>query len=253
MPVNIERLKVLEQPRNLFHVGFFVDGGVGAHHETGGLGSLDPFDGLAEDAVFFDADVMRLFEPVQMHVEKESLVGCEFVQALHDEHAVGAQVDVLIARENSGHELADLRIHHGLAAADRHHRRAALIHRRQAFFERNPLSDSGFVFADAPAAGAGKIAGVQRLEHEHDREPLVDHGMRLPAAALSQLCRQNAERVGGVQHRRGGFLPLRLGPHLVFEDVPSHTSRHGKRESHARSVDREVLTFANSDKASKGK
>ncbi len=102
------------------------------------------------------------------------------------------RIDVLVALQNARHQFADLRIHHRLAAADGNHRRAALIHRRQALFERHALGDGGFVFANAPAARAGEIAGVQRLQHQHDGEALVDHGMRL--ALLTGLGGQDTER-----------------------------------------------------------
>ena len=40
--------------------------------------------------------------------------------------------------------------------------------RGQALFERDALGDGGFVLADAAAAGAGEVAGMQRLQHQHD-------------------------------------------------------------------------------------
>ena len=38
---------------------------------------------------------------------------------------------------------------------------------------RELLLDGRFVFANAAAAGAGEVAGVQRLEHQHQREALL--------------------------------------------------------------------------------
>ena len=122
----------------------------------------------SEDAFALHGDVVVLLHAVQVHVEEEALVGLEFVQPLLDEHAVGAEVDVAVAFQDAGDQFADLRVHHRLAAADRNHGRAALVDRGQALFERYALGDGGFVFADSAAAGAGEIAGVQRLEHQHD-------------------------------------------------------------------------------------
>ena len=67
---------------------------------------------------------------------------------------------------------ADLRIDHRLAAADRNDRRAAFVHRCQALLDGQHFVDRGLVFADAAAARAGQVAGVQRLEHHHQRKLL---------------------------------------------------------------------------------
>ena len=48
--VHVELLEVLEQLLDLAHVGLFVDRGVGADLEAGGLGGLDALDGRLEDA-----------------------------------------------------------------------------------------------------------------------------------------------------------------------------------------------------------
>ena len=81
--------------------------------------------------------------PSRCTLKKKRWSGWNSLQALLDEHAVGAEVDVPVALQDSRHQLADLRIHHGLAAADGDHGRAALIHRRQALFERHALGDGG--------------------------------------------------------------------------------------------------------------
>ena len=92
---------------------------------------------------------------------------------LGQEDAVGAEVNVLAAFENAGCEFADAGIDQRLAAANADDRRAGLVDRGQALLDRELVLDRLLVLANAPAAGAGEIAGVQRLEHEHERIALL--------------------------------------------------------------------------------
>ena len=80
--------------------------------------------------------------------------------------------------EQAGHQFLDLRINQRFAAANGHHRRVALLGHGEAFLQRHHVLEGGGVFANTPAAGAGQIAGVQRLE-------LQDHG---EFRRLAQLC-----------------------------------------------------------------
>jgi len=89
------------------------------------------------------------------------------MQALADEHSIGAENDVLSAIQNLTGQLPDLRIDHGFAAANRYDRRTAIVHRGETLLYAQRLVDCGLIFADAPAARARQIAGMQRLEHEH--------------------------------------------------------------------------------------
>ena len=59
----------------------------------------------------------------------------------------------------------DVRINQRFAAADAYNGRAALVHGGQALVDRKPAGQRVGIFADPAAAGAGQIAGVQRLEH----------------------------------------------------------------------------------------
>ena len=97
------------------------------------------------------------------------------------------------------------------------------------------LLDGGLVLADAAAAGAGQVAGVQRLQHQHHREPLVDHRMRLAAWRVAGLAMAGCGT--DWTHpapRRSVLLPLRPRPHLVLENVSGHAGRHRERKSHSR-------------------
>ena len=46
--------------------------------KAGGLGGLDALDGFAENALALDADIVGLFQSIEMDVEEETLVGGEF-------------------------------------------------------------------------------------------------------------------------------------------------------------------------------
>src|ERR1035437_7375694 len=232
--VHTERFEIKEQLLDFLHVGLFIDRGVGAHLEARRLGELDALDGFLKYALALHGDIVIFLHAIEMHVEVEALVGLEFVEALLDEHAVGAEVDVAVALQNPRHQFADLRIHHRLAAANRDHRPPALIHRQQALFERHPLGDGALVLADPAAAGTGQVAGVQGLQHQHDGETLVDHGMRL--ALLAGFGGQDTEWVGRIRYGRDGLLPLRTGTHLVLENVPGQTGGHRDRKFHNLSI-----------------
>ena len=124
------------------------------------------------------------------------------------------------------HQLADLRVHHRLPAADRDHGRAALIHRHQAFFERHALGDAGLVFADAPAAGAGEIAGVQRLQHQHDGKALLDHGMRRRRlSSAASVDGQDAKRIRRRRPRVWRPSAIPAAAELVLENVTGHAGQ----------------------------
>ena len=139
--------------------------------KPGGLGGLDALDRFGEHALALNGLVVRWLPCRRGARSRRSGSWAESRSSfLPREHAVGAQVDVLLALENLGHQLFDPWIDHRLAAADAHARRAALVDGRQAFVDRQLVLDGAGVFANPPAAGAGQVAGVQRLEHQHQRK-----------------------------------------------------------------------------------
>ena len=110
--------------------------------------------------------------PSRWTLKKKRVRRLELVDLLADEHAVGAEVDDLLALEDLGRQLADAGVDHRLAAADRDDRGAALVDGVEALLDRELLLDRRLVLADPPAAGAGQVAGVERFEHQDHREPL---------------------------------------------------------------------------------
>ena len=192
MAIDAKRLQIREKIGDLFDVRLFVNRGVGSDEESGSLGRLDAFDRFAEHAIALDADIVRLFEAVEVNVEEQARRGLEVAEVLANEHTVGAKIDVLFAGKNFAGQAANFGINHRLAAADGNNRRAAFIDRLQALLDGQHLVDRGFVFANAAAAGAGKIARVQRLEHHHQRKLLRPSDAL--ASEISRHARGQAQR-----------------------------------------------------------
>ena len=86
---------------------------------------------------------------------------------------VGAEVDVLFARDEAVDDLDDLRVEQRLAAGDGDHGRAALFNGGEALLGRELLFEDVRRVLHLAAAGAGQVAAEERLEHEHQRIALV--------------------------------------------------------------------------------
>ena len=91
-------------------------------------------------------------------------------QLFAQEHSVRADVNDPFLRQQAGDEILDVRVDQRLAPADRNHRRPALRRGTQAVFQRHDLLQRGRILADAPAAGAGEVAGVERLQLQDRRK-----------------------------------------------------------------------------------
>ncbi len=108
-----------------------------------------------------------------MHDEGEVLARLEEVNLFFQQQAVGAEVDVLLARDQAFDDLDDARVHERLAAGDADHRGAALVDRVKALLRREFLFEDVAGILDLAAAGAGEVAAHQRLKHQDDREVLA--------------------------------------------------------------------------------
>src|SRR5208282_3628048 len=86
--------------------------------------------------------------------------------------SVGAEVDVLLARNEAVDDFDDLRMKERLAAGDRDHRGAAFFDRGKALLGCELLLKNVRRVLHLSAAGAGQVAAEERLEHEHKRIPL---------------------------------------------------------------------------------
>ena len=108
---------------------------------------------------------------LQLRVHRRRPVGRHvFAHLFAHENAVGADVNHAALFAQPGDQFLNLRIDERLAAADAHHRRVAIHCGGQALLQRHHVLERRGVFADAPAAGAGQVAGVQRFKLQHHRE-----------------------------------------------------------------------------------
>src|SRR6266581_7422814 len=150
-------------------VGAVEERRVRGHPEATTERLLDPLDRVDVDPVAAHRLVVLRAEPVQMDAEREVVGGLEEagLELLLQEDGVRAEIDVLLARHQRLHQGSDLRVHQGLAAGDRHHRRVALVDRRQTLLDRQVLPENLCRILDLAAAGAREIATEQRLQHEH--------------------------------------------------------------------------------------
>src|SRR5437764_644584 len=128
--------------------------------------------GLVEDALPTDRLVVTLPETVDVDGPREITGGLEPIELPVHEHAVGAEIHVLAPLDERSHHLVDLWVHEGLAAGDRHHRRAALLHGADGIIDGEAPTEDVRRVLDLPASGAGQVAGEERLQLHEERELL---------------------------------------------------------------------------------
>ncbi len=154
-------------------IGAVEEGGVGGDAEAALDGLFDAFDGDVVAAFAADGEVVVLALAVEMHGEGEVLGRRELRQAALEFERVGAEVDVLLARDEAVDDLDDLRMQQRLAAGDGDHGRAALFDGGEALLGRELLFEDVRRILHLAAAGAGQVAAEERLKHEHQRIALV--------------------------------------------------------------------------------
>ncbi len=130
------------------------EGGVGAHPEARGLGRGDRLDRLVEGTGLLHHRVVPLTQPVDVDDEGEVRRRCELRHLLPKQQSVGAQQDKLLAGNELTDDLVELRVHQRLTTGDRHHRRAALLHRGHGVLDAHPLLENGRRVLDLAATGA---------------------------------------------------------------------------------------------------
>ena len=110
-------------------------------------------------------------QPGESRFQRGSVNAGEVIpQLTPHEQAVGADIDDAALAQQAGDEFLDLRVDQGFAAANRDHRRSAVLSRGEAILQGHHVLEAGGVFTDAAAAGAGQVAGMQRFEREDQRE-----------------------------------------------------------------------------------
>lgn len=186
------------------NVRLAVDGCVGAHHETPFLGKLDALNGGLEHALLFHHQIMGLFKTIEVNIEKETAGRAEFIKLALKENAISAQVDVLLAVEDTLHQFSNFRIDERFTAANADNRGSSLVNTVQALLKRQLVPDGRGIFANAATAGAGQVAGVKGLKHENQREALLT-GDFLAGDIASHL---GGERKGKAHFRTSGLKKL---------------------------------------------
>src|SRR5581483_1726543 len=123
---------------------------------------------------------MMLTLAIEMNGEREVLRRRELVKALLQLKCIGAEIDVLLTRDQAVHDLDDLRMQKRLAARNGDHRRAALFYGGKALLRRELLLQNVRRILHLAASGTSQVAAKKRLEHEYERVAI------LPAEALLQ-------------------------------------------------------------------
>ena len=116
--------------------------------------------------------VVDLAHAVEMDDPGQARVRLELVEHLLEAQRVRAELDVLLHLEEAGHDVLDPLVDQRLAAADRDDGRRALRAGVEALLDGKACLVR-LVLADLPAADAGDVAAEGRLEHEHERVPLL--------------------------------------------------------------------------------
>ena len=168
--------------------------------------------------------------PSRWTLKKKRRIGLNSPSCFRMQHAVRAEVDVLAALEDLRRPARPIsRVEQRLAAADRDDGRAALVHGRRHCSSESFCVMVVLVLADPAASRAGQVAGVQRLQHQHQREPLADHRVGLRARCRCRCLVDDPERIRAVARSEQVLLPLRPRPQLV----PGRCSRPCRPSSKA--------------------
>ena len=108
-----------------------------------------------------------------MNGKRQILAGLEEIELLLEKQRVCAQIDVLLAPDQTLDDFVDLRMHQRFAAGDGNHRRAALVHSLETLFGAEFRLQDVRRILDLAATRTGQIAAEQRLQHQYKRIPLA--------------------------------------------------------------------------------
>src|SRR3546814_17089707 len=122
-----------------------------------------------------------LFQAVEVEREGQVLAVLEEGDLLLQQQRVGAEVDEALALHQLGDDLRHLLVDQRLAAGDRDDRRAALLHRLDAFGNRPAKAQDLVWVVDLASDWGGEVAAEQPLENEHPRKEAVPADTRLHA------------------------------------------------------------------------
>ena len=175
MPSTPSSIISIEELAHAVGIGAVEERGVGRDAEAAAQRFFHAVERQVESAFAADGEVVMLALAVDVDGERQILAGLEQVDLFFQQQRVGAEVNVLLARDQALDDLADLGMHQRLAAGDGDHGRAAFVDRAEAFVGREVLLEHVRGILDFAAAGAGQIAAKQRLQHQHQRIALAAH------------------------------------------------------------------------------
>ena len=170
---------LVKEGSDLLGLGIVEQGSVDDGAEAALLGLLDRSHGAIVHAFLADRTVMLFPPAIQMHGPGEVRARLEQVHLLFQQQRIGADDDEFLPRDAGFHNLVDFLVQQRLSTGDHHHRRAAFIHRLQAFGDRQALVQNLGGIVDLAAAGAGEVAAEQWLQHQHQRVALAPDQMLL--------------------------------------------------------------------------
>jgi len=178
--------------------------------------------------------IVNILGPVEVDDERQSNGRVELVELLLQQEAVGAEVDEPSVGDDGPYDVVDLSVQEGLASRNRHNRRVGRAHRCETLVDAQaPINDVA-ILAHAATAGAGEIAGLERLEHRHQRKAAATLG-KMPYQVTSD---------GQVELERAAHdsLLARNPIRSVMSDVAS--AANGSLASRADASSRWVCTIS---------
>src|SRR5579871_3148119 len=145
-------------------IGAVEERGVRGDAESGFDSGLDSVDGLVVSAFATNAEIVVLALAINVNREGEVFARLEEMELFFEQQRVGAEIDVLFARDEPLDDFVDLGMHQRLAAGDGDHRRAALIYGFEAFFRAKFFLQNVRGILDLAAARTSEVAAEERLE-----------------------------------------------------------------------------------------
>ena len=163
----------VEEGAHALGIGAVKKRGVGGYAEATLQRFFDSVERQIITAFAAHGKVVMLFLPIHVNGKRQVLARLEKMEFFLEQEGIGAEIDVLLARDEAFHNLVNFGVHQRLAAGDGYHWRAALFHGFEAFFGRQFLLQDVSRILNLSTARASEIAPEQRLEHEHERVALT--------------------------------------------------------------------------------
>ena len=197
---------------------------VGGDAETARLRLLDRLDGQVEDPSRSTNWSWRSRMPSRWTTQAKYGDGLKWSSFFFIRIAFVQRKTNFLRLISSLRDHVHLGVHERLAARDRHHRRAALLDRRERLLDRHPLLEDVLRVLDLPAERAGEIALEERLQLDQQRELLVTLDLLLgEITARPELL---AERHGHQRHLlRQIELDRLLRDGSLFDHRPARARR----------------------------